>query len=55
MGPRVETEISGTTVDMTRDTEVVFGLDGIYSGAYFPYFEAVYSDLEVWADVAPAP
>ena len=55
VGPRIETDISGTTVDMTRDTEVIFGLDMVYDGAYFPYFDAVYSDLEIWADVAPAP
>jgi hypothetical protein len=55
VGPRIETDISGTTVNMTRDTEVAFGLDAVYDGAYFPYFDAVYSDLEIWADVAAAP
>lgn len=55
VGPRVETEITGTTVAMTRDTEIPFGLPMPVGGAFFPYYDAVYSDLEVWASVAEAP
>jgi hypothetical protein len=52
-GPRVEVDISGSTVDMVRDAKVGFGLRQIFGGAFFPYYGATYHDLEVWADVAP--
>jgi hypothetical protein len=52
LGPRVELALTGITVDMTREPLVRFGLDRVYDAAYFPYFGATYSDLEIFADVA---
>lgn len=55
VGPRVEVDITGATVEQNRDTELAFGLDRIYENAFFPFYDAVYSDLVIEADVAPAP
>lgn len=54
VGPTVSADITGATVAQTRNPEVSLGQDGVGSGAYFPYFGSVYSNVEVWADVAPA-
>jgi len=55
VGPRIEVDITGATVAHNRDTRFVFGLDRVSTGAFFPYFDAVYSDLEIEVDAAPAP
>jgi hypothetical protein len=53
VGPRIEVSIAGATVDQNRDVSIAFGLDKVYENAFFPYYDAAYGDLEIWADVAP--
>lgn len=55
VGPRIEVDITGATVAHNRDPRFVFGLERPSTGAFFPYFDAVYSDLAIEVDVAPAP
>ena len=50
VGPELTLAIEGITRDRTNDFNFTFGIDGIGDGAYFPYFGARYSNLQVFAD-----
>jgi len=54
VGPTVSASVDGTSVEMTRDGVVSLGQEAPADGAYFPNYGAVYSDVQVWAHVAPA-
>lgn len=51
VGPTVSASVEGTSIPMTRDATVSIGQEGPADGAYFPNYGAMYSDVDVWADV----
>lgn len=52
LGETVEASIAGATLDNARDPVIELGMSGPADGAYFPDYGGVYSNLQVWAEVA---
>ena len=52
LGEAVEASIAGATLDDARDPVVELGMSGPADGAYFPNYDGVYSNLQIWAEVA---
>lgn len=52
LGETVEASIAGATLDNARNPVLELGMAGPADGAYFPDYGGVYSNLQVWAEVA---
>lgn len=53
VGPDVQASIAGATVDNARDPVLELGMKQPAGDAYFPNYGGTYSNLKVWASVAP--
>lgn len=53
VGPAVQGSIEGATVESARDPVIELGMKQPAGDAYFPNYGGSYSNLSVWASVAP--